>query len=813
MDLKIREDGELRLLRATNRGYFTLSRPRAWQEVDGRKVSVDVAFKKYEDRTVGFVLGSWDSNYPLMIDPTYQWHTFFGASRLDFGFGIAVSGDGVYVAGLSLRPWDMDGRAPIHPGGNDDIVIIKLDADGNYQWHTFYGSAYEDSGRGIAATSDGVYVTGYSKATWTVNGTEPKHAYSGFQDIVVLKLDADGNYQWHTFYGAGSSEWESNEGLGISATSDGIYVTGYSDATWTASGTEPKHAFGGERDIVVLKLDADGNYQWHTFYGSEGNFDEGNGITATGNGVYVTGNSYATWNADGTQPKHPYSGPSDIVVLKLDTNGNYQWHTFYGSGSTFDFGSGIATTIDEVYVTGQSYASWTVDGTEPIHAYGGYDDIVVLKLDTDGNYQWHTFYGSESYFDEGRGIAVRSDGAYITGYSGTSWNVGGTEPTHAHSGDFDLFVLKLDAGGNYRWHGFYGSADVDGSRGIVVSGDGVYVAGDSHSSWDFDGTEPSHAQSGDFDIFVLKLSDPAPPTVTTTEASSITSTSAASGGNVTDDGGAEVTARGVCWNTTGNPDTSDHKTTDGAGTGSFISSLIGLSTETQYYVRAYAINAAGTSYGSEVDFTTGDDGDGVDSREENGVPTPGGGTGDGNGDGIPDKDQPDVASLETYDHRDYATLDAGTNGGTSLKNVTAQSPAEAGVPDYIYMPFGVFHYEVHGVAAGEEVTMEVLVSYDPSITGYFKWNRSTQSWVNLAVEVDHTSVPGKTRIVFVLKEGGPYDTDGDPSTITDPGGPGRYAEPKPAVAQVSTLSPVGMFFLSILTAFFGMFLLRTTKSA
>ena len=94
------------------------------------------------------------------------------------------------------------------------------------------------------------------------------------------------------------------------------------------------------------------------------------------------------------------------------------------------------------------------------------------------------------------------------------------------------------------------------------------------------------------------------PTLTTTAITAITDNSAQSGGNITDNGGATVTARGVCWSTSQNPTTADSKTTDGSGTGSFTSSLTGLSSETTYYVRAYATNSVGTAYGNEVSFKT-----------------------------------------------------------------------------------------------------------------------------------------------------------------------------------------------------------------
>lgn len=93
-------------------------------------------------------------------------------------------------------------------------------------------------------------------------------------------------------------------------------------------------------------------------------------------------------------------------------------------------------------------------------------------------------------------------------------------------------------------------------------------------------------------------------TLTTSSVSSITATTAVSGGNITDDGGGDIIARGVCWATTEDPTTSDNTTSDGTGTGSFTSNITGLTAETTYYVRAYATNSAGTSYGNQVSFST-----------------------------------------------------------------------------------------------------------------------------------------------------------------------------------------------------------------
>lgn len=107
-------------------------------------------------------------------------------------------------------------------------------------------------------------------------------------------------------------------------------------------------------------------------------------------------------------------------------------------------------------------------------------------------------------------------------------------------------------------------------------------------------------------IFIISSckEKPVPPVLSTVPVSAISTTSAVSGGNVTDDGGASVISRGVCWNTSDNPEITNNKTSDSQGSGSFTSNLTQLTPNTSYFVRAYATNSAGISYGSSVSFKT-----------------------------------------------------------------------------------------------------------------------------------------------------------------------------------------------------------------
>ncbi len=95
-----------------------------------------------------------------------------------------------------------------------------------------------------------------------------------------------------------------------------------------------------------------------------------------------------------------------------------------------------------------------------------------------------------------------------------------------------------------------------------------------------------------------------PLKVSTGDITNITTTSAVCIGNVNSEGAKPVTARGMCWNMSGNPTISHNKTTDGTGKGTFTSNITGLSPNTKYYVRAYATNETGTVYGEQKSFTT-----------------------------------------------------------------------------------------------------------------------------------------------------------------------------------------------------------------
>jgi hypothetical protein len=418
------------------------------------------------------------------------------------------------------------GAPPLNPhAGLTDIFVVKLNSAGAYQWHTFHGSTDDDCGQRVAVAADGsVYVTGYSYDNWNGPGEAlPKNKYAGGSDIVVVKLDSAGTYQWHTFYG--SSGDDLGHGIAVAANGS-VHVTGKSDAAWNGrGGALPRNPHAGRDEIVVIKLSGTGDYQWHTFHGGNG-YETGLAIAVDkSGGLYIAGGG-ERWNGPGNvAPLEAYVGGGDIVILKLDGVGTYQWHAFYGSSGSNDNGRGIVLDKDGgIYVAGFSGQNWKgPGGVAPLNPCAGASgEIVVIKLSGTGAYQWHTFHGS-TYWDEGKDIAVDSSGGvYVTGESWKTWDgPGGLAPLNPHTGNYsyNMLILKLNSAGIYQFHTFYGSSEGESNgNGIAVdTGGGVYLTGYSAAAWKGPGgVAPVHNYANGYDIVIVKAHTgiSSPPQVT-----------------------------------------------------------------------------------------------------------------------------------------------------------------------------------------------------------------------------------------------------------------------------------------------------------
>ena len=243
--------------------------------------------------------------------------------------------------------------------------------------------------------------------------------------------------------------------------------------------------------------------------------------------------------------------------------------------------------------------NFTVDVAD----FSNHAGIRWFELRKTGGGSWSIYqegtYSPDTHHRWMGSVAMDGNGNIALGYSVSSGTLypsiryatrSASDATGTLQGEVTLVAGTASQTSSNRW-GDYSSMNVDPSDDVTFWYTNEYLT-NSGQGW--------QTRIGKF-VIQTSVSK---PTVTTTAVSSVTSTNASSGGNVTSDGGASVTARGVCWSTSANPTTSDNKTSDGTGTGSFTSSITGLSPNTTYHVRAYATNTTGTAYGDEQTFTT-----------------------------------------------------------------------------------------------------------------------------------------------------------------------------------------------------------------
>jgi len=219
--------------------------------------------------------------YVVKLDSTgnLQWTRTIGGPGNEAGYSLIQTSDSGYaIAGSTFS----------FGAGEDDMYVVKLDANGNLQWTKTIGGPKRDWSSSLIQTSDGGYtIAGYTNSFGV-----------GEADVYVVKLDANGNLQWTKTIGGENID----EGYSLIQTSDG----GYAIAGTTKS-------FGaGILDVYVVKLDANGNLQWTKTIGGE-NIDEGYSLIQTSDGGYAIAGTTKSFGAGKWW---------DVYVVKLDKNGN-----------------------------------------------------------------------------------------------------------------------------------------------------------------------------------------------------------------------------------------------------------------------------------------------------------------------------------------------------------------------------------------------------------------------------------------------------------------------------------------------------------
>lgn len=399
------------------------------------------------------------------------------------------------------------------------------------------------------------YWTYYSKYTagsgWSAPEKVKSDVNSGSGKIVV---DTDGNP--HVFFDTAlylkktGDTWSTEVAVGTTSTSN-IYGDIVLDASgmphvvyWGSNGTNNHIYYSSDTKAAPVVTTTAATDITSTAATSGGNVTSDKGDPVTARGVCWSTSMYPTTadskTTDGTGTGE-YS--SNITGLEPSTNYHVRAYATNGEGTTYGADLTFSTPVAPPTVTTQAATSVSTTGA-------------TLNGDiTDNN-------GASS---TARGFKYRKVGDSTWT---AVWDPGDGHTPPFGTGAYSLAIASLDPDTTYEFYAIATNSAGDGTGATLQ--------------------------------FVASLK----PTVSTTAPTSVTTTTASSGGNVTSEGGTTITARGVCWSTSENPTTSDNKTTDGSGTGTYTSSITGLIPATLYHVRAYATNSAGTSYGDDLTLTT-----------------------------------------------------------------------------------------------------------------------------------------------------------------------------------------------------------------
>ncbi len=556
-----------------------------------------------------------------------QWQKCLGGTSGELANSIEQTNDAGYIiAGYTVsNDGDVSGNH-----GSADCWIVKLDSLGALQWQKCLGGSSSDRASSIHQVTNG----GYIIVGRTYSNDGDVSGNNGGWDYWIVKIDSLGTIQWQKCMGGSSSD----HAYSIQQTSDtGYIIAGYSNSNdGDVSGNHGNH------DYWIVKIDSLGVLQWQKCLGgSEGETSQSIKQT-TDAGYIITGGTYSN-NGDVSGS----NGSTDYWIVKIDSLGILQWQKCLG-GSFTDYAYSIQQTTDAGFIiAGYSNSN---DG-DVSGNHGNYDYWVVKlheavlsnqSIEFDMGWNMMSFYVAPAYMDlmnivqplmtSGELIKVIDEsGNFIQDIPGTGWmnTIGDMANTEGYyikvtqNTQLDLtgiladtpFEVGLVTGWNMMGYPLrdtnnaiimlqplidssYLTKAINEAGGIVQY---IPGAGWVNTIGDFKPGEGYYNNVTTNCTLTLGIEV---PTVTTDNTTNITQTTATSGGDVTYDGGAPVTARGVCWSTSTNPTLADSYTTDGIGEGTFVSNITGLNANNQYYVRAYATNSKGTMYGDEKSFVT-----------------------------------------------------------------------------------------------------------------------------------------------------------------------------------------------------------------
>ena len=375
-----------------------------------------------------FIIGTVANAKNKVTEPTVAWERTFVEHGYSFATAITKSGNNSFI---------VVGGKYTKNTKSVDILVIKIDNNGNIIWEKTFGSENYEQAYAIEKTNDGgciiigsvdtKYKEENSDGATSINiGRENK-------DIWVIKLDKNGNKIWDKTFGGREYEY----GFGITKTVDNKFII--------IGETE---SFGnGKYDAWIIKIDENGNKIWDkTFGGSR--IDRANSIVRTFDDKFVVAGTTMSFG----------NGLYDAWIFKLDSKGNMIWERTFGGNM-----------YDKVFSITQSKSGELVlagyKELQKAHRY--LSDMWIFAINKNGEDVWEkNFGGNEDYI--GDAIISTDDGGFtILGKLGKS----GAFDT----GSFSTLIMRLDKYGNKIWEKDFKKSGINEAKAIIKTDDNGYI--------------------------------------------------------------------------------------------------------------------------------------------------------------------------------------------------------------------------------------------------------------------------------------------------------------------------------------------------
>lgn len=422
-------------------------------------------------------------NYPVFAQ-NLEWAKAFGNNQVETAKAIATDVNGnVYTIGEAEGVIDLDpGPNVFNLNGNGNweyVYIQKLDKDGNFIWAKELHEVNSfDMGLVVDADSN-IYISGYfnSPADFDL-GSGTFNVNTG--NVFILKLNSMGDFVWVKTITASGNETN----LEVDKWGN-IYLAGHYNGYGTSTDFDPGvgvyslTSSDPNYDVYILKLDSSGNFIWAKSVGGYYGHDYARAIkTDTEGNVYCLGEFMPNNNTDFDPGPGVHSiqasgnsSKTDIFVLKLDSSGNFIWAKGFG-GSEHDYASDLVLGPNhEVYTIGDFAATVDFDpGVGVINqTSNAYHDIFIHKMDSGGNFVWVKTLGGV-VTDQVCSIQMdKSNDLYIAG------TVYGQVDFDTDNASLDIlalardyFILKLDDTGSTIWARVFGGGSDDYTRTMVI---------------------------------------------------------------------------------------------------------------------------------------------------------------------------------------------------------------------------------------------------------------------------------------------------------------------------------------------------------